>query len=377
MKFTIEKTTLLKALDRAKSVTDNKGPMPILAHVRLQADPDKLHGCLHVSATNLFIAVKTTVNCSVDEDGGICLNAKDLHDRLKLMPDGDVKFACADNKATIKASKSPRKFVMHGLPVEEYPTLPEVNSSTAPVTFNDKELSQNIEAAIYAVSTDETRPFINSLLFEERDGKLNLVATDGHRLAVLRNCSSVDQKWLVPLNAVRELARLCYESASNKGDNHAVIFYPETNNLFVTVNGFQFSCKLAEGNFPPFNQIIPSTWEKLIKVNRAKLVESLKALIVSTGDSKGVKFSFSESKLTLSTESVNGTAQDEIECDYTGNDATYGISAAYMIQALEPVNTDNVVLKLSGELDAILIEEDKVKVEGKEEYLSIVMPLRI
>ncbi len=229
----------------------------------------------------------------------------------------------------------------------------------------------------HSVSQDETRSYLNSLLFEERDGRLNLVATDGHRLAVLRNTSTSDQKWMIPLNAVRELARLCYESSGNNGGSHDVIFYPETNNLFVTVNGFQFSCKLAEGSFPPYNQIIPDKWDKLIKVNRLKLVESLKALLVSTGDSKGVKFSFSESKLTLGAESTHGTAQDEIECDYSGNDATYGISAVYMMQALEPVNTDNVVLKLSNDLDPVLIEEDKVKVDGKEEYVAIVMPMRI
>lgn len=376
MKFTIEKTTLLKALDRAKSVTDNKGPMPILSHVRLEADPDKLHGCLKVGATNLFIAVKTVVNCSVDEDGGICLNAKDLYDRLKLMPDGDVKFTTEGTKVTIKAAKATRKFLLHGLPIDEYPTLPEHRAETESVTFNDRELADKIDSTIYAVSSDETRPFLNALLFEETNGKLNLASTDGHRLAILRSSDTVGNQWLVPLNAVRELSKLCREAAGNKGGSHDVIFYPETNNLFVLVNGFEFSCKLADGQFPPFRQIIPTKWDYEIRLDRDKLVNTLKALVVSTGDSKGVKLSFVEGKLLFDAESVHGSGNDEMECDYQGSATNYGVNALYMIQAVEQVNTNNVVLKLGGDLDPILVEEDN---KGKEtdEYLSIVMPMKI
>lgn len=376
MKFTIEKTSLLKALERAKSVTDNKGPMPILSHVRLEADPDKLHGCLKVEATNLFIAVKTVVNCSVDEDGGICLNAKDLYDRLKLMPDGDVKFTTDGTKATIKAVKGTRKFLLHGLPVGEYPTLPEHRAETESVTFNDRELADKIDSTIYAVGTDETRPFLNALLFEENNGKLNLASTDGHRLAVLRSHDSSGSQWLVPLNAVKELSKLCRESAGNKAMDSEVRFFPEANNLFVLVNGFEFSCKLADGQFPPYRQIIPTKWDYEIRLDRDKLVNTLKALVVSTGDSKGVKLSFGEGKLLFDAESINGSGNDEMECDYQGSATNYGVNALYMIQAVEQVNTNNVVLRLGGDLDPILIVEDNKK-EGQDEYIAIVMPMRV
>ncbi len=377
MKFTIDKTSLLKALDRAKSVTDNKGPMPILSHVKLSADPDKLHGCLHVCATDLFIAVKTVVNCNVDEDGGICLNAKDLYDRLKLMPEGDVKFSLDGTKVTLKAAKSPRKFLLHGLPVDEYPTLPEHRTETESVTFNDHELADKIDSTIYAVSPDETRPFLNALLFEETNGKLNLAAADGHRLVVLRSSNSRGNQWLVPLNAVRELSKLCRESASNKHMDSDVVFYPETNNLFVLVNGFEFSCKLSDGNFPPYNQIIPDKWNYEIRLDRDKLFTTLKALIVSTGESRGVKLSFVEGKLLFDAESSQGSGNDEMECDYQGTPTNYGVNAQYMIDAIEPVCTTKVVLKLSGDMDQILIEEDKEKKEGQDEYIAIVMPMRI
>lgn len=373
MKFTIEKATLLKALDRAKSVTDAKSTMPILSHVRLEAEPDTLHGALHVGATDLFMSIETTVSCSVDEEGGVCLNAKDLYDRLKLMPDGDVKFTLSANSVTIKAAKAPRKFVLPGLALTEYPILPERKGDGPGVVWNDRELADKIDSAKYAISTDETRAYLNSLLFEENNGNLNLASTDGHRMAMINGNVSNGNKWLVPLKAVNELVKLCRESVGNKTKEHNVIFQPESANLFVHVNGFDFSCKLVEGSFPPVQSVIPTRWDHEIKIERDKFINTLKALVVATSDSKGVKLSFTENKLSIVAESVNGTGDDEIECEYIGGDNSYGVNAVYLLQALDPICTDKVVLKVSGSMDPILIEEDS----KDSEYVAIVMPMRI
>lgn len=378
MKFTIEKQTLLKALDRAKSATNAKSTMPILSHVLLKVDPDKLHGCLTVCATDLFIGITTDLSANVDDAGQICVNAKDLYDRLKLLPDGDVKFSLVANSVTIKAAKAPRKFVLPGLPSEEYPKLPECGTGVAYVTFNDRELADKIDSTIYAVSLDQTRPYLNSLLFEETNGKLNLAATDGHRLALLSGGADSSNQWLVPLNAAKELLKLCRESLAIKNVDHGVMIYKDNLNLFVHVNQFIFSCKLADGLFPPVQNIVPKRWDHEIRIEKQPLINSLKALAIATGQSKGIKFSFSNGKLNLSAECVDGSGTDEIECDYQGTEIVYGINAVYMVEALTTINSDLAVLKLGNDLDPVLIEENVDKeVVQKEEYISIVMPMKI
>jgi DNA polymerase III subunit beta len=375
MKITIDKSSFLRSLDRAKAVTDSKGPMPILSHVRLVADPDKLHGCLIVSATDLFVAVTTDVACSVDESGDICLNAKDLYDRLRLMPDGDVKITVKELKATIKASGSPRKFILSGLPVSEYPSIPELTCSVEAITANSKALAGKIESTIFSVSTDETRPFLNSLLFQIREKGLTLVSTDGHRLTVLKEgeTSSGSRDILVPLRAAKEILNLC------KGPEQDVLLYADTAILFVSVNGFVFSCKLADGQFPPYNQIIPSKWNEEIRVPRLALINALKAVSVSTGETGGVKITFVDKKTLINAESIQGTGDDELESDYAKSEPiSYGVNANYLIQALTHVCSEFAVLKVGNDLDPILIEQnvDKESIQ-KEEYIAIVMPMRI
>ncbi len=375
MKFSVDKTVLLKALDRCKSVTDAKSTTPILSHVRLELNEDKLLGCLTLGATDLFQSVETDIHVNIDEPGSGCLNARDLYDRVKQLPDGDVKFTTDGASVTIKAAKTPRKFKLSLVPADEFPSLPKMRTDIESIRIKDKDLAGKLDAVLYAVSTDETRAFLNSVLLEENGGNTRFVATDGHRLAVLSSSELVDSgssRWLIPLKGAKELLKLCTESGTAKHDDHEVVLYPDTDNLFVLVNGFKFSCKLTNANYPPYGQVIPSSWQHTIKVSRLKLIDAIKALSVSTGQSKAIKLCFEENKLLIDVKSEAGDADDEIECECEKIDETYSVSAQYMLDALEPVNTAEVVLKLSGGMDQVLIEENN----DLKEYIAIVMPIR-
>ena len=385
MKITIDRKLLIRALDRTKAATDSKATtMPILSSVKLVADPDRLLGCLTVSGTDLYVSSTTDVHCSVDEDGGCCINAKDLYSRLKLMPEDEVSISVADHKATIKAKGSKRKFVLNSLPIDEYPSIPKMSEGCQEITVMDRDLLEKIESTIFSVSPDETRSQLNSLLFQEQNGKLTLASTDGHRLTVLRDTSITSPRdILVPLNAAKEIANLCRESVSCKAkedDFHKVHLYPDGSVMFVVTNGFTFSCKLSDGYFPPYGQIIPKTWNNEVKVTRESLVNALKAVSVSAGATNGVKLEFTDgNKLTITAASQDGIADDEIECNYSGdNKFEIGVNCTYLIQALTYVCSEYAVLKISNDLDPVLIEQNvDSETEQKEEYLAIVMPMRL
>ncbi len=375
MKIKIEKTQLLKALDKLKSVTDAKSTMPILSHVKIVADPDKLMGCIQLSATDLHISSYCEISCDVNEEGSICLPAKDFYDRLKLMPDGDVSIAVKDLKATIKAAKTQRKFVLQGLDASDFPTIRQVTDDLSSFNIKDKDLAERIDSTIYGVSLDETQPVINSLLLVENNGNTTFVGVDGHRMALLKSGdASGGSEYLIPLKAAKELLKLCRESASNKNEDHELVVRADNNILFVDVNQFTFSTLLSNGQYPPYKQIIPDTFEHEIKIEREKLINAVRAVSIATGHTGGVKLKFEKNKLTLNAENHWGTGDDEIDVEYDGPELVYGVNAHYLIQALIPVCSECAIFKASNALDPIMITQDT---KGEEEYLAIVMPMRV
>lgn len=382
MKFTIEKQPLLKALERCKSVTDNKGPYPILSHVLLKTDVDKMLGCVALAATDLFVSIRTEVPASVDDgdEGSITLNAKDLYDRVKQMPDGKVRFNLDGTKVTLKAEGTSRRFVMHGLPADEFPKLPEFTTTNNPLPSfccDAKDLAHSIDTTIYSVSTDETRQHLNSLLIELQGDTARFVSTDGHRLALLRYGTTEAigdvTQWLIPLKAAREILKLATECAANKHANQNVIMDRDGANLFVELNDFVFCAKLVDAQFPPYQQVIPNDSKRIVTIDRKQLFESLKAIVVAAGDNKGVKFTFDSNKLVLTTKSAQGgDGSDELECVYDGKEVFYGINAQYVCDALRCISTEKVTLKFGDELDPCVI----VPVDS-DQYLAVVMPMRL
>ncbi len=377
MKISVEKTTLLKALDRCKSVTDAKSTMAILSHVRLIADPDELMGCLKIGATDLFQSVETKISASVDEEGSICVNARDLYDRVKQMPDGDVKLSLDGLALIVKAGKGPRKFKIHGIPVVEFPSLPKQTSNAEPIRIQDRGLAEKLESVLFAVSTDETRPFLNSVLFEQEVDSIRLVGTDGHRLAVLSSAGlekDLVNRWLIPLKGAKEILKLLNESVSAKHEDHEVLIYPDLGNLFVVVNGFQYCCKLTDAQYPPYKQIMPTAHNTLVKVKRIQLIDSLKALRTTAGQARGVKLTFKDGKMQINANSEAGEGHDDLDCE-TNNNPTddFSLNVDYFIDSIDPVCTEKVVIKLLGQMDPIVIEEDN----DLKEYISIVMPIRL
>jgi DNA polymerase-3 subunit beta len=374
MKFTVDKSSFLSVLDRCKSATDSKGAMPILSHVLLKADPDTLHGCVWVSGTDLFIGVTTKVSASVDDEGSIALPARDLYDRVKLMPDGDVNFIVDGSSVTLKAKGSPRKFKLQGIPGDEFPTMPKCSDTPlAELELEASAIAAGLEESIYAASTDFTRPHLNAVLLEHSDGAVAFVATDGHRLAIHRSgsLSNVSQL-IIPLRAAKEILKLCQEAANSKVDAFRTVhLYPDGANLFVSVNDFIFSCKLVDGSFPPYQQIIPDTTKKSVEIDRRILINALKATSITAGGNYGIKFTFNEGKLTLTAESSKGTGSDEIDCDWSGEEKIYGFNAHYMIESLSSMESDFVSLGLSDEFDPAIITP-----KDSKEQLAIVMPMR-
>lgn len=371
MKLQITKKTLLHLLARCVSVADRKSTLPVLANVLLTAED----GRLTIAATNLNIAVSGSVDATVTEPGAIALPARDLLERVKMMPDGDVAITTQHNAAMVKSGS--RRYTMSGLPADEFPKLPTVTEGSQSFEVTAETLATLIAQTSFAISTDETRARLNSALLEVHPSRLRMVATDGHRLAVAdRAAADVtgSAELLIPLKAVSEIRRLIEE------DSGALVTVTQSlPNLFVEASGVVLAVKLVDAQFPPYQQVIPETSPATVKASRLALADAIRAVSVAASDrTGGVKLTFRKAgSVRVEAESPeSGEGSDEVPIEATlASDLLVGVNAKYLLDALLAIDGDEVAISLGGELDPVVVKPATVSAGGS--YLAVVMPLRI
>ncbi len=375
MDVTLSKKDLLRLFGRTQGVADKKSTMPILSNVLVQAES----AVLRASATDLFMAVTTTASCAVSRPGTIAVPAKDLLERLKAMPEGGVQISATEGATVlIKAVGARREFRLRGMPGEDFPPLPKPDAKATEISLSAATLGDLIARTHFSISADETRPHLNSALFEWDGDTVRMVTTDGHRLSKYEVQADGGHKasfsLLIPLKGILELRRLCSEL---EGDANIVILRGGPNVFFSTSRGGEESTlaiKLVDAQFPPYQQVIPQRTESLVRIDRASLVDVLRAMSVAASDRTGsVKLTLTKGTLRVTSENPDsGDALDEIPVEYGGADMTIGFNVKYILDALGALDDEAIQLGLSGELDPVMILP-----ASDRKFLAIVMPMRI
>lgn len=376
MELIAPKKNLLRLLQRCQGVADKKSTMPVLANVLLSGR-DNL---LQVAATDLYISVTGSIEAEISRAGSVAVPARDAFDRVRHMPDGPIQISVASNAATtIKAVGSARRYTLHGLPGSDFPNLPAIAEDAARISLSVSTLSNLIDHTVFSISTDETRAHLNSALFECDGGLVRMVTTDGHRLSKMEaSVEGLEAKttMLVPQKAVIELKKLLDEVTENR-DTVLVTLAQTGPNAFFTLGGIQFSVKLIDAQFPPYEAVIPAMTDRAVKTPRAQFREALRAVSLAASDrTGGVKLAVSENALRITSESPeSGNGFDEVPIDYSGPEISVGFNARYLLDVLDAMkDVDEVTLGLSGELDPAVVRPVS---DSKEEYIAVVMPMRI
>jgi DNA polymerase-3 subunit beta len=382
MHVVVSKKDLLRILARCQGVADKKSTMPVLGNVLLEVDgPDRLR----LAATDLYLAVSGHIPAQIDKGGSIAVGARDLFERVKMMPEGQLSISTTGSSTTIRSLTSARRFTLHGIPGEEFPSLPQPDEATPALALDVDALSSLITRTHFSISTDETRLHLNSALFEWEGDRVRMVTTDGHRLSkaeVLVKGKQANATMLIPLKGVLELKRLC-EEAKNDGkaeaDSEATTLkmIQSGPNAFFRLAGFQFSVKLVDAQFPPYQQVIPETSERAIRVSRGALADALRAVSIAASDrTGGVKLTLSAGRMRFESESPeSGAGFDEVPTEYDGPDVTIGFNARYFLDVLSAVAEEDVILGMSGELDPAVLKPGSESVSSS--YLAVIMPMRI
>lgn len=385
MQVVVSKKDLLRVLGRCQGVADKKSTMPVLGNVLLDVSgPDQLR----LAATDLYLAVSGTIKARVDKGGSIAVAARDLFERVKMMPEGQISITTTEGSATtIRAVGSARRYTLHGIPGEEFPALPQAEDGTLLHSLGVDVLSGLIAGTYFSISTDETRLHLNSALFEWDNDRVRMVTTDGHRLSKMEiqvPGKTGTSSFLIPLKGVLELKRLCDEvrgeasKAEAEGEEAGTIRLGQSGaNAFFQLAGFRFSVKLVDAQFPPYSQVIPETTEKAVRIPRLALADALRAVALAASDrTGGVKLTLDGGKLRFESESPeSGEGFDEIPIDYDGAAMTVGFNARYFLDVLGAVDDDEIILGVSGELDPAIVKPAGESTQ--KSYLAVIMPMRI
>jgi DNA polymerase-3 subunit beta len=380
MHVVVSKKDLSSVLERCQGVADRKSTMPVLGNVLLEVGgPNELR----LAATDLILAVRGKVNARVEQGGSVAVGARDLVERVRNMPDGEIGIATTSNAATtLRAVGSARRFTLQGIPGEEFPSLPQPDKDAKAQTLQAGVLSRLIGGTQFSISNDETRPHLSSALFEWDGEWVRMVTTDGHRLSKVEvrvEGRHSTGNMLIPVKGVNELRRLCDEVAGkHDGENAPELKIVQAGpNAYFELPNFQFSVKLVDAQFPPYQQVIPQEYAHRVRVPRLATADALNAVSVAASDrTGGVKLSLSKGKLRFESESPeSGEGFDELAVDYSGPDMTVGFNARYFLDVLRAISDDEVEIGVGGELDPAVIKPGTAS--PNLAYVAVIMPMRI
>jgi DNA polymerase-3 subunit beta len=382
MELTLAKKDLLKLVSRMQGVAERKSTMPILSNVLLAVEGPST---LRIAATDLYLSMAGKMSADVSKGGSVAVSAKDLLDRVKMMPDGPIHVATQDNASTtLKAQGSARKYTLRGMPGDDFPPLPAPSEGAPTLALEVEVLSQLIAKTHYSISTDETRAHLNSALFEWDGDIVRMVTTDGHRLSKVEvkvRGRQASATMLIPLKAIQELRRLCDEALSEvpkdsakDGPKPLIQITQSGSSAFFQTGGTTFSVKLVDAQFPPYSQVIPQSSDKIVKLPRVAFADALRAVSVAASErTGGVKLALTQGTMRITSESPeSGDGSDEVPIDYSGANLTIGFNAKYFLDILSALDGEEVSLSLSGELDPAILRP-----VSELQFLSVVMPMRI
>jgi DNA polymerase-3 subunit beta len=369
MKFTITRDNLQQGLASVAASIPARTTLPVLSNILIEADGSGVR----MSGTDLDIAVSLQVPAEVEEEGALTVPAKKLQELARELPENPVRVVTKGDRFELACGRA--SFRLNGMPRDEFPTFPTVDFQES-WRISGEVLASLIHQTSFAVSTEESRPILNGVLWHLSEHEMRMVATNGHRLALMKQtvnfpgAARVDL--IVPPKALAQVERLFTageEIEIARSENH----------LGFRQEGTRIFTRLIEGPYPNYEQVLPKDNDKLASADRAALTQALRRMsVVASEQTHRVRLSFNPGSLRFSVESPDlGEAHEEMEVDYQGEPLDIGFNAAYLLEVLRYMPTPEVKVTLKAPERAATLEPIYPQGETAPEYLCLVMPLRL
>jgi DNA polymerase-3 subunit beta len=373
MKLTIERSALLKALNHVQSVVERRNTIPILSNVLMSAQGDTLK----LTATDLDIEIAESAPAEVERGGQTTAPANYLYDFVRKLPDGAaVKFEVSGDDPRLSISAGKSRLHLPILPAGDFPSMPSDGFETK-FEIEPTELGRLIDKTRFAISTEETRYYLNGIFFHtvaDSGGQtvLRAVATDGHRLALADHPAPKGSQGMpgviVPRKTITELNRLLDDAS----DLVEISVSPQK--IRFALGDAVLTSKLIDGSFPEYARVIPKGNSKKLKIDNKAFAEAVdRVATVSAERSRSVRLAIEKDKITLTVNNPDaGVATEDLPADYGDDAMEIGFNARYLLDVAQQIEGAEAVFELADSGSPTLVRD-----EADEHALYVLMPLRV
>jgi DNA polymerase III subunit beta len=371
MEFTVSKSDLVKELSLSQGVVEKKTTIPILSNVLVEAEGDRIN----LTATDLELGIRCSCPARVKKAGAGTIPAKRLLDYVRLLPDADLDVKLQENQwASLVCGRSRTRIA--GMSRESFPELPEMPEVLAEIPV--KLLASMIGKTIFSISAEESRFTLNGALLILKTTGITMVATDGHRLAMVeQNIEFPDlaasYRALLPRKAMGEILKLAQESTGDE----KIQFSGDENHLFFKVGGRLLLSRKLTGNFPDFERVLPKDHPSSIQLNRDELRGAIERVSQFSDErSRAIRFRVLPGEVKIhSSLSETGESEESIPVDYDGDTVEIGFNAQYLLDFLRAVPEGNVEFHFRDPQSAGELRPNQQ--EETYKYRYVIMPMRI
>lgn len=366
MKFIINRETLLTPLQHIVGVIEKRQTMPILANVLMSVE----NNVLTMTGTDLEIQIVARTPVEASEQGALTIPARKLLDLCRLLPNqASITLEQQGDKVRLVSNKS--RFSLSCLPAEQYPEFAE-NGMDKAFNINAAKLKKALEKTMFCMANQDVRYYLNGLLLNISNKNINLVSSDGHRLAIfedrLDDATGVEARIILPRKGVLELYRLLNDLDSEL----SVVF--SNNNIRVTAGNLVFSAKLVDAKYPDFSKVFQQKFNEPMPLSKHELKDALTRVSVLANEKfKGVTLNISPGKLNINTHNPeNDEGEEDMALSYQGDDLSIAFNAQYLLDAVTNLDSETAVLTIASNVSSCFINEP-----DESSYKFIVMPMRL
>ncbi|MBQ2676896.1 MAG: DNA polymerase III subunit beta [Clostridia bacterium] len=364
MKFVCSTYDICEAVTNVQRAVSTKSSLPALEGILLKAE----NNLITMSGYDLEIAITTTCQANIVNEGSVILNARLFGEILKKIPGDKVEIE-TDNKLSARISSGATEFSIMAMAAEEYPELPAINDNSS-IEIDCEILRSMVSQTIFAVSTTDIKPVHTGILFEVDDDNLKLIAVDGYRLAIrnekIKNSGSM--RFIIPSKTLNEIMKLMGE------DDKTVKFNIGSRHISFDVGNFLVISRLLEGEFLDYRSAIPQGAATTVVVNTKSFTNSIDriSLLITDRLKSPVRCVFENNEISMRCTTAMGKASDKLECSINGDSLEIGFNNKYFLDALRAVDSDMVKIELNGATSPIKI----LPCDG-DDFLFLVLPVRL
>jgi DNA polymerase-3 subunit beta len=369
MKLTIDRAALLKALGRVQNVVEARNTIPVLANVLIEAGKE----VLTVTGSDLDIQIVETAMADIERPGSITVSASTLYDVVRKLAEGTVAITLDPGSARLSVTGGRAKFVLQTLPAEDFPLIADVELPTQfvlPVPL----LKATIDSTRFAMSTEETRYYLNGLFFhvDQARAQLKVAATDGHRLALVSLALPEDADELPGIIVGRKTVATLRKMLDDGGE--LVEVSASQSKIRFHLGTAILTAKLIDGTYPDYARVIPTHKDKLLRIDPRALAQAAdRVATIASEKTRAITVAIDRDRVTLSvTSPENGVATEDVPADYAGEAFEIGFNARYLIDILNQIAVDSVEVHLGDAAGPVLVRAD-----GEASALFVIMPMRV